>query len=295
MDPIAFSLGPLVVRWYGLSYLVGFLAGSAFAYHFAKKWKIDFSFDDLLTVLVSVSLGIIIGSRLGYCFFYQPAYFLANPVQIIAFWDGGIAGMSFHGGLIGAIIGALIAARFTKMSPLQLGDLAFIGAPIGLGLGRMANYINGELWGRVTEVPWGVVFPAAAAGPYTRHPSQVYEALLQGLLIFAVLFYLAWRAGKKGEAPPQGRIVGTFLVLYGTVRIFAESFREPDSQIGFLMGGWLTMGMLLSLPMLLLGGFFLWRSLRKEDDEDEESSKISKGDESSKSVESGVDKSSNEK
>ena len=272
-DPIAFSVGSLVVRWYGLSYLAGFLAGAAFAYYFAKKWKVKLSFDDMLTVLVSVSLGIIIGSRLGYVFFYQPAYFLANPLQIIAFWDGGIAGMSFHGGLIGAVIGALVAARFIKMPPLQLGDLALIGAPIGLGLGRMSNYINGELWGRVTEVPWGVVFPAAAAGPYTRHPSQVYEALLQGLLIFAVLFFLAWRAGKKGEPPAQGSLVGTFLLLYGSVRIFAEFFREPDSQLGFLTGNWLTMGMLLSLPMLLLGAFFLWRAYRSENSESVENNK----------------------
>jgi len=266
-DPIAFSIGSLVVRWYGLSYLAGFLAGAGLAYYFAKKWKVDFSFDDLLTVLVCVSLGIIIGSRLGYVFFYQPAYFLANPLQIIAFWDGGIAGMSFHGGLIGAVIAALIAAKSIKMPPLQLGDLALIGAPIGLGLGRMSNYINGELWGRVTEVPWGVVFPAATAGPYARHPSQLYEALLQGLLIFAVLFFLAWRAGKKGEAPARGSLVGTFLLLYGAVRIFAEFFREPDSQLGFLVGNWLTMGMLLSLPMMFLGVFFLWKAYRSENNE----------------------------
>jgi len=241
---------------------VGFIAASGLAYHFAKKWKVDLSFDDLLTVLIGISLGVIIGSRIGFVLFYQPAHFLANPLQIIAFWDGGIAGMSFHGGLIGAIIGAIIAARIIKMPALRLGDLVMIGTPIGLGLGRMANYINGELWGRVTEVSWGVIFPAA--GPLARHPSQVYEALLQGLLIFVVLFVIAQIAAKKGKPPAQGSIVGAFLVLYGAVRIFAEFFREPDSQLGFLISNWFTMGMLLSLPMVLVGAFLLWRARKSQ-------------------------------
>ncbi|MCL2746311.1 MAG: prolipoprotein diacylglyceryl transferase [Coriobacteriia bacterium] len=258
IDPVAFSIGPFVARWYGLSYLVGFVAASALTFHFARKWKVDFSFDDLLTVLISISLGVIIGSRIGFVLFYQPKYFLANPLQIVAFWDGGIAGMSFHGGLIGAVVGAIVAARIIKMPALRLGDLVLIGTPIGLGLGRMANYINGELWGRVTDVSWGVIFPAA--GPLARHPSQVYEALLQGLLILVVLFIIVQIAAKKGQPPAQGSIVGAFLVLYGIVRIFAEFFREPDSQLGFLVGNWLTMGMLLSLPMVIVGMFFLWRA-----------------------------------
>jgi len=261
IDPVAFSIGPLAARWYGLAYLAGFLAASVCALHFAKKWKLDFDFDRMLTVLISISLGVIIGSRLGYVIFYQPSYFLQNPLSIIAFWDGGIAGMSFHGGLIGAIIGAIIAARLIKMPLLQLGDLVLIGTPIGLGLGRVTNFINGELWGRVTEVSWGVVFPAAGSLP--RHPSQLYEALLQGLLIFAVLFLIAWLAGRKGRPPAMGSIVGTFLVMYGSVRIFAEFFREPDSQLGFLMGNWLTMGMLLSLPMVIAGTVVLWLAYRR--------------------------------
>jgi len=257
IDPVAFAIGPFVARWYGLAYLLGFIAASGLAYYFAKRWKVDFDFDNLLTVLISISLGVIIGSRLGFCLFYQPAYFLASPIQIIAFWDGGISGMSFHGGLIGAVVGAVVAARLIKMPVLRLGDLVLIGTPIGLGAGRMANYINGELWGRVTEVSWGVVFPAA--GPLARHPSQVYEALLQGLLIFAVLLVIALYYAKKGRPPAAGTIAGTFLVLYGCVRIFAEFFREPDVQLGFLLGNWLTMGMLLSLPMILAGTFILWR------------------------------------
>ncbi|MCL2379457.1 MAG: prolipoprotein diacylglyceryl transferase [Coriobacteriia bacterium] len=262
MDPVAFSVGSLAIRWYGLSYVLGFLAASGLAYYFAKRWKTEFSFDDLITVLLGVSLGLIIGARIGFCLLYNPAYYLANPVQMIAFWQGGIAGMSFHGGLIGGVIGGAISARIIKMPLLSLGDLVIIGAPIGLGLGRMANYINGELWGRVSEVPWAVVFEGA--GPLARHPSQVYEALLQGLLIFAVLLYMALCAAKKEEPPVQGSLLGTFLVLYGAVRIFAEFFREPDAHIGFLAGNWLTMGMLLSMPMLILGAFLLWRAYGKQ-------------------------------
>ncbi|MCL2525630.1 MAG: prolipoprotein diacylglyceryl transferase [Coriobacteriia bacterium] len=261
-DPVAFTIGPFAARWYGLSYLAGFLAATALAWHFAKKWKLSLSFDDLLTVLISLSLGVIIGSRVGFVLFYQPAYFLANPLQIIAFWDGGISGMSFHGGLIGAIIGAYIAARLIKMPLLRLGDLVLIGTPIGLAFGRLSNYINGELWGRVTDVSWGVVFPAAAAGDLARHPSQLYEGLLQGVLMFAVLLTIAIVYARKGRPPVPGTIAGTFLVLYGIVRIFAENFREPDSQLGFLLGNWLTMGMLLSLPMVIVGAAILWHAWR---------------------------------
>jgi len=258
VNPVAFSIGPFSAHWYGLAYLVGFLAASGLAYYFAKKWKVDFDFDDLLTVLISISIGVIVGSRLGFVFFYQPTFFWENPLQIIAFWDGGISGMSFHGGLIGAILGAVVAARLIKMPLLRLGDLVLIGTPIGLGLGRMANFVNGELWGRTTEVSWGIVFPTADS--LVRHPSQVYEALLQGLFIFAVLFAIACIAAKKGRPPVPGTIVGAFLVLYGVVRIFVEFFREPDSQLGFLAGDWLTMGMLLSAPMVIAGAIFLWRA-----------------------------------
>ena len=262
IDPVAFSIGPITARWYGLAYLVGFLAASGLAYFFAKKWKIDFSLDDLTTVLMSVSIGVIVGSRIGFVLFYEPAYYLANPLQIIAFWDGGIAGMSFHGGLIGSVIGAAIAARIIKMPLLRLGDLVLIGTPIGLGLGRLTNFINGELWGRVSDVSWAIVFPAAAAGDLPRHPSQLYEALGQGLLIFAVLFAIAWYAGRKGRPPALGLISGTFLLLYGMVRIFAEFFREPDAQLGFIAGNWMTMGMLLSLPMVIIGAIIMIKALK---------------------------------
>lgn len=260
ISPVAFSIGPFSAHWYGLAYLVGFIAASGLAYYFAKKWNVALDFDNLLTILISISIGVIVGSRLGFVLFYQPSFFWENPLQIIAFWDGGISGMSFHGGLIGAILGAAVAAKLIKMPLLRLGDLVMIGTPIGLGLGRMANFINGELWGRTTEVSWGVIFPAADS--LVRHPSQVYEALLQGLLIFVVLFVIAQIAAKKGKPPAQGTIVGTFLVLYGAVRIFAEFFREPDSQLGFLAGDWLTMGMLLSAPMIIAGAFFLWRAFK---------------------------------
>ncbi|MCL2680357.1 MAG: prolipoprotein diacylglyceryl transferase [Coriobacteriia bacterium] len=261
IDPVAFTLGSLAVRWYGLSYLMGFCAAAACAYYFAQKWQLDFSFDDLITVVIGVALGLILGARLGFCLFYHPAYYLTNPLQIFAFWQGGIAGMSFHGGLIGGVIGGVISARIIKMPLLTLGDLALIGTPVGLGLGRMANYINGELWGRVTDVPWGVVF--AGAGPLPRHPSQLYEAALQGLLIFVVLLCLAMSAARKRQPVASGSILGTFLLLYGVVRIFVEFFREPDQHLGFLAGNWLTMGMLLSLPMIVLGIVLLYRAYKK--------------------------------
>ena len=273
IDPVAFSIGPFVARWYGLAYLVGFVAASGLALYFAKRWKLDFDFDKMLTVLISISIGVIVGSRIGFVLFYQPAYFLANPLQIVAFWDGGISGMSFHGGLIGAVIAAVIAARIIKMPALQLGDLVLIGTPIGLGFGRLANYINGELWGRVTEVNWGVVFPAA--GPLARHPSQLYEGALQGLLIFVVLLSIALYFARKERAPAAGTIVGTFLTMYGLVRIFAEFFREPDLQLGFIAGNWLTMGMLLSTPMIIAGLFILWRAHAQGKDCDKDRGKIS--------------------
>ena len=251
---MAFAVGPFAVRWYGLAYLAGFVGAAAIAYYFARRWDLGLDFDDLTTIVLCIVLGLFVGARLGYCLFYEPAYYLSNPLRIIAFWNGGIAGMSFHGGLIGAVVGGLVTVRFVKVSLLRLGDLAVIGAPVGLALGRMANFINGELWGKVTTMPWGVVFPGA--GPLPRHPSQVYEALLEGVLMLIMLLLLALRR------PPlkPGAYLGIFLMLYGVFRIVVEFFRVPDMQLGYLLGGdWLTMGMVLSLPMLAVGAFLLYR------------------------------------
>jgi phosphatidylglycerol:prolipoprotein diacylglycerol transferase len=190
-----------------------------------------------------VTLGIILGGRLGYVLFYNPAYFAAHPIEIVQLWNGG---MSFHGGFLGCVMAVVLFARHRGIPILSLGDVTCAVAPIGLFLGRIANFINGELWGRPSDVPWAMVFPGA--GPMPRHPSQLYEAALEGLVLFGVLALLM----RAGALRRPGTITGAFALGYGIARAFCELFREPDAQLGFLWGG-LTMGMLLSLPLMLVG------------------------------------------
>jgi len=257
VNPVAFRVGPLIVHWYGLAYLCGFVAGYFIIRFFAKRWKLDFNDDDLLTLLLVMIIAGVGGARLFYCLFYNPAYYWAHPLNFFRTWDGG---MSFHGSIIGAVLGLLFAARKLKQPFLRLADLCAVALPFGLLLGRIANFINGELWGRVTKVPWGVVFPAA--GPLPRHPSALYEAGLEGIVLFAVMVVLAMRR----RLWPRGFLMGTMITLYGVFRIFVEFFREPDVQLGFLFGTkWLTMGMILSLPMVIAGVFFIIWSLRYGD------------------------------
>jgi len=255
IDPIAFQLGPFTVRWYGIGYIVGILIGVIVLYRTAKRWGIKFNTDNLLTVILAATLGIIVGGRVGFILFYNLEYYLANPLQVFALTNGG---MSFHGGLLGMIVAVAIAARCIKMPFLSLCDLVAIGAPIGLFLVRFANFINGELWGSPTDLPWGVVFDGAGALP--RHPTQLYEALLEGVVLFIVLFVLSRRVPPR----PRGFFVGLFMLLYGIFRIAVEFVRLPDTQIGYLLGtDWLTMGMVLSLPMVCLGIIaliFVWRT-----------------------------------
>jgi len=256
IDPVALRLGPFSVHWYGLAYIFGIMLGVTLGYLFAKRWKVDLSFDDITVVALCATIGIIAGGRLGYCLFYGGSYYWMNPLKILALTDGG---MSFHGGFLGCVVGGLFAARLIKVSPLTLIDLGCVTAPIGLFLGRLTNFINEEVWGRVTTVPWGVVF--STGGPLPRHPSQLYEAFLEGIVLFAIMAFLALRV----PPPPKGVLLGSFLVFYGIFRIFVEFFREPDSSLGFLAGDWLTMGMLLSIPMVLAGiGLIVWsrRQLR---------------------------------
>ncbi|HIR00672.1 MAG TPA: prolipoprotein diacylglyceryl transferase [Candidatus Aveggerthella stercoripullorum] len=245
LDPIAFAVGPLTVRWYGIAYVLGFVCAGFVLYFTAKRWKVRFDIDSLLTVMICAMLGVILGGRLGYVLFYGDGYYLQHPLEILATNHGG---MSFHGGLIGALVGGIVAARLTHVPYLTLADLGCIAAPIGLFFGRCANFVNGELWGAPTDLPWGVVF-GGAAGSMPRHPSQLYEAFLEGIVIFAVLFVLS----RKVPPRPRGTFMGLFLILYGTFRIVAEFVREPDAQLGYLWGGWLTMGQLLSLPLVLAG------------------------------------------
>jgi phosphatidylglycerol:prolipoprotein diacylglycerol transferase len=247
-DPVLISIGPIAIRWYALAYVGGILLGWWLARRIAaddRLWggRSPIKPIDVDDVIVWVALGIVLGGRLGYVLFYQPAYFAANPLEILVLWRGG---MSFHGGFLGTVLALILFARWRGIPIVSLLDLAAIVTPIGLFLGRLANFVNGELWGRVTDVPWAVVFPHAGLEP--RHPSQLYEAGLEGILLFAVAII----AMRRGALARPGLIGGLFVAGYGLTRVFGELFREPDAHIGYFAGG-LTMGMLLSLPMILVG------------------------------------------
>ena len=248
LDPIAFAAGPFVVRWYGLAYVAGFALAAFIIYAVARRWKIGMNEDNLLTLMVCAIVGVVLGGRLGYVLFYGDGYYFSHPMEILAFNQGG---MSFHGGLVGLLAGGAVAAKLTRIPFLTLADLGAIAAPMGLFFGRCANFVNGELWGAPTDWPIGVVF-GGAAGMMPRHPSQLYEAVLDGIVIFIVLFALS----RKLPPRPQGTFVGAFLVLYGIFRFLIEFVREPDVQLGYLWGGWLTMGQVLSVP-LIIGGILV--------------------------------------
>lgn len=245
LDPIAFQVGPFAVRWYGLAYIAGFICAFLVIANLAKRWKVRVDEDSFFTIVFAVIIGVILGGRLGYVLFYGDGYYFQHPEKILAFNEGG---MSFHGGLIGVLAGGMIAAKITRIPFLTLADMGCVGAAIGLFFGRCANFVNGELWGAPTDLPWGVVF-GGAAGEVTRHPSQLYEALLEGVVIFVVLFALS----RKKPPLPRGTHFGLFLIMYGTFRFLVEFIREPDVQLGYLWGGWLTMGQLLSLPLVIAG------------------------------------------
>ena len=245
IDPVLFSLGPFTVRWYGVAYVLGFVCAALVVWRVARRWRVRVDADSLLTIMFCVIVGVIVGGRLGYVLFYGDGYYLAHPEKIFAFNEGG---MSFHGGLVGALLSGLVAGRLTGIPYLTLADLGCIGAPLGLLFGRCANFINGELWGAPTDAPWGVVF-GGAAGTMARHPSQLYEALLEGIVIFAALYLLSRRLPPR----PRGTFLGLFLVMYGCFRFLVEFVREPDVQLGYLWGGWLTMGQLLSAPLVAVG------------------------------------------
>lgn len=242
MDPIAFHIGTWPVYWYGLMYLIGFLAGWGVLSLRLRHRPDSFTQDQLSDMVFFAALGAIIGGRLGYVFFYDFAAFIQNPLVLFQTWKGG---MSFHGGCLGVILGMWIGARKFKQPFLALTDFLSPGVPLGLGAGRIGNFINGELWGRPTTASWGMVFPNADALP--RHPSQLYEFGLEGLLLFSIL----WLFSSKPR--PLGAVSGLFAVCYALFRIFVEFFREPDQQIGYLAFGWLTEGQLLSVPLMFIG------------------------------------------
>lgn len=257
IDPVIFQvgpffgLGPLKVHWYGVAYVVGIL----FAWWYAKRlvtnarlWpegRLPMKPVDIDDFVVWAAIGIVAGGRLGYVLFYNLPMYLANPVEILYLQDGG---MSFHGGITGTMLAMFLFARSRGIHVWSLFDVIAAGVPIGLGLGRLANFVNSELWGRVADVPWAIEFPNG--GPFPRHPSQLYEALLEGLVLFLLLRFLT-HSRLKLMTPRF--VSGAFVSGYGLSRIFVEFFREPDRQLGYLFGGWLTMGMVLSVPMVLIG------------------------------------------
>ncbi len=259
IDPVLVSIGPFAVRWYALGYIVGILGGWLYGRRLVsseRAWggPAPFKPADLDDFVLWVTVGIILGGRLGYVLFYNPAHFAAEPFEALQLWKGG---MPFHGGFLGCVAAVVLFSMWRRVPMLSIGDVTCAVAPIGIFLVRVANFINAELWGRPSDVPWAMVFPGA--GPVPRHPSQLYEAALEGVVLLIVLTFLV----RKGALRRPGLITGAFALGYGVARCFAEFFREPDPQLGFLMGG-LTMGMLLSLPMMLAGGALIAYALSRK-------------------------------
>lgn len=251
IDAVAVQLGPLVIRWYSLAYIAGLLLGWRYCLWLARRPPRLFEPRVMDDFLVWAVLAVILGGRLGYVLFYKPAYYSSHPQDIFFLWQGG---MSFHGGFLGVILAVLLFARHHRIQTLAFGDFMAAAAPIGLFLGRLANFVNGELYGRVSDLPWAMVFPHG--GLSARHPSQLYEAVLEGPVLFFVFLALI-RSARALERP--GLLTGAFFVGYGLVRIFAEIFRQPDAHIGFLVTG-TTMGQWLSLPMIAVGVWLIART-----------------------------------
>lgn len=250
IDPVAIEIGPLAIRWYALSYVAGLLLGWWYVRRLAALAPPIMTREQVDDLLVWMTFGVILGGRLGYVLFYRPGHYLLNPADILMVWEGG---MSFHGGLAGSLVAMALFAHRRDLTFLRVTDAVACATPIGLFFGRLANFINGELFGRVTDVPWGMVFPMG--GPEPRHPSQLYQAGLEGVVLFVLLFTLS--RSRAIRARP-GMLGGTFLAGYGVARIVGELFREPDAHLGFLIAG-TTMGQLLSIPMIAAG---IWLILR---------------------------------
>ncbi len=257
IDPVIINLGPLSLHWYGLGYVVGIM----FAWWYGKRlicnmrlWHDNvppMEALDLDDFVLWAALGVVLGGRIGHILFYDFTRYATDPLSVFYVWNGG---MSFHGGFLGMVIAMILFARRRAINVWSLFDVISCAAPVGLGLVRIANFINSELWGRATDVSWGVIFPNG--GPLPRHPTQIYEAALEGLVLFITMRLLSHSFFKLRK---PGFIAGAFVALYGLFRILIETVRQPDIQLGFLAGGWLTMGMLLSLPMIAAG---LWAMLR---------------------------------
>jgi phosphatidylglycerol---prolipoprotein diacylglyceryl transferase len=254
-DPVALKIGPVSVRWYGVMYMLGFGLGWLLGRVRAKKPWTPLSTVDVDDLVAVAMFGLIVGGRVGYVLFYDLPTFLANPLDIFMIWKGG---MSFHGGLLGICLAIWLFARKRRLAFFEVTDFFVPLTPLGLLAGRLGNFINGELWGRPTDMPWGMIFFDPAAGLVPRHPSQLYEAFLEGVVLFTVVWWYSSRPR------PRMAVSGLFLALYGLFRFSVEFVRQPDPQLGFIAFGWLTMGQLLSLPMLVGGLVLLWLAYRRK-------------------------------
>lgn len=253
IDPIAIDLGPVQVHWYGVMYLVAFATAWWLGRLRARQPQSGWTEQQVGDVIFYGALGVILGGRIGYMLFYNFGQFLDNPLSLFAIWKGG---MSFHGGLLGVVIAMGWFGRRHGKTFFQVTDFIAPLVPLGYFFGRMGNFINGELWGRVTDVPWGMVFPHV--GPEPRHPSMLYQGILEGLVLFAILWWYSSRPR------PSMAVSGMFLMLYGLFRSFNEFFRQPDAHLGFIAFGWLTQGQLLSLPMIIAGAVLLWLAYHRK-------------------------------
>ena len=253
IDPEIFRIGWFALRWYSLAYIAGLLIGWWYLGRLARRRDAPFSRQHADDFFFWAAMGIIVGGRLGYVLFYKPLEYLSNPAAILRLWDGG---MSFHGGLVGVILAVLLFCRKNRLDPFRFTDFLACVVPIGLFFGRLANFINNELWGKVSDLPWAMYSPTT--GPFPRHPSQLYEAFLEGVLLFAVLNFAMY---KTSAAKYPGMIGGMFFLIYGGSRYVVEFVREPDAHLG-RFGGWITMGQILSLPMIAFGLYMIWRSYK---------------------------------
>jgi phosphatidylglycerol:prolipoprotein diacylglycerol transferase len=247
IKPYIINIGPLQIRWYSMMYLIGFVSSYLLVKYQIRKKNLSIDGKIIEDIYFYIVLGLILGARLGYVLIYNLSEYLRNPLEILAVWHGG---MSFHGGLVGALIAGIVIARKRNLNYWLYSDLIIVTVPIGLGLGRIGNFINSELYGRVTDLPWAMVFPGG--GNLPRHPSQLYEAFFEGLLLFIFLWF------AKDRIMVKGRITALFLILYGIMRFSMEFFREPDYQLGFIISI-LTMGQILSIIMIIAGAVILYR------------------------------------
>lgn len=256
IDPVLLSVGPLSIHWYGIMYLIGFASAWWLGTYRAKKMNLGWTEEQISDLIFQGALGVVLGGRIGYVLFYNLDRFIEDPLWLFAVWEGG---MSFHGGLLGVIVMMLFFSRKHHKNILDISDFVVPLLPIGLGAGRIGNFIGGELWGRPTEQPWGIIFPRADGLP--RHPSQLYEFALEGVVLFVILWWFS------AAIKPRAAVSGLFLLLYGLFRTLVEFVREPDIQLQFVAFNWMTMGQILSLPMIIIGaGILIWAYRQEPDD-----------------------------